>query len=116
MAQSSNRQSFSTNRPGPIVALVAVAQWLLVLPASVLLVAAALRMLQPREFQPSRACWAIVDWAATHVSHLDAAAVFIALPAAVILLGFAVLRRTWRREQTFRQDAATAIAILRRQA
>jgi hypothetical protein len=116
MTQSTNVQSLRPERPGPAVALLAVAQWLMVLPASLLLAAAALRLLQPRQYQPARASWAIFDWARAHISRHDAAALFVALPVFVILAGLAVLSREWRRDPALRQDAATACAILRRQA
>lgn len=116
MTQSSNIQVLDTKQAGPAIALAAVAQWLMVLPASVLLVAAALRMLQPREYQPARASWAVFEWASARISHLGAAGLFIALPVAAMLIGSAVLRRSWRRDRAFREDAAAAFAILRRQA
>lgn len=38
--------------------LVALGEWLMVLPATVLLAAAALRLLQPRQHEPARtSCW-----------------------------------------------------------
>ena len=81
MAQSANVEmpaSYRTN-----LSLTALAGWLLVLPATFFLAAAALRTLQPRQFQPARACWAIFEWVATHFTHLDAAVVFLALPSSL---------------------------------
>jgi hypothetical protein len=48
----------SSASPAKLLAL-AVSEWLLVLPASVLVLAALLRLVQPREHEPARASWVI---------------------------------------------------------
>lgn len=89
-------------------------EWLLVLPATLLLAAAALRQLQPRQFEPARTSWVIFEWATTHMSRSGAALLFIGLPAIAVVAGFAVLLMVWRGNETLRQDTAAVIASLRR--
>ena len=81
---------------------------------SIFLVAAALRQMQPAQFGPSHTSWVIFNWAVSHVTHTDAAVIFLALPAAVLLVGCVALLRSWGDNQTFRRDAAEAFAILGR--
>jgi hypothetical protein len=63
--------------------LVAVGEWILVLPAASLLAALAVRRLQPREHEPARTLWRITEWAASRISPLGAALLFLALPGTV---------------------------------
>jgi hypothetical protein len=71
--------------------IVAISEWLLVLPAAVFLAAAALGILQPRQYEPARTSWIIFEWTATHVSWLGAAILFIGMPGVVVIAGFATL-------------------------
>ena len=93
---------------------LAAAEWLLVLPAGVFLSAAALRLLQPRQYEPARASWAIFEWTTAHISRLGAGMLFIGLPGLVILAGCPALLRIWREDQTLRHDAMQGVSILRR--
>ncbi len=92
----------------------AIGEWLLVLPATVFLAAAALRLLQPRQYEPARTSWIIFEWTTTHISRLGAALLFIGLPGLVVLVGVVKLLRIWRTDQTLRQDAALGLTIFRR--
>ena len=94
--------------------IVAICEWLLVLPATVFLATAALRMLQPRQYEPARTSWIIFEWTATHVSRLGAAILFIAMPGVVVVAGFATLLRNWRQDPALRHDVAMTLAIVRR--
>jgi hypothetical protein len=96
------------------IPLVAFAEWLLVLPATLFLAAAALRLLQPRQFEPARTSWIIFEWTTAHISQLGAAALFIGLPALVLIAGCATFRGIWREDQAFRQDTILALSVLRR--
>jgi hypothetical protein len=100
-------------KPIPLSAF-AVGEWLLVLPATVFLAAAALRLLQPRQYQPARTSWIIFEWTTTHISPLSAALLFVGLPGLVMLVGAITLPRIWRADQTLRQDAALGLTIFRR--
>jgi hypothetical protein len=94
--------------------LVVVAEYLMVLPATVFLVAAAVRLLQPRQFEPSRLSWIIFDWTTTHISRLGAAALFFGMPGMVVLASCLTLRRVWREDQALRQDMTLGFAMFRR--
>jgi hypothetical protein len=94
--------------------IIAMAEWLMVLPATVFLAAAVLRLLQPRQYEPARTSWIIFEWTTTHISQLSAALLFIGLPGLVVLAGFAALIRTWREDQALRHDATLALTIFRR--
>jgi hypothetical protein len=89
-------------------------EWLLVLPATVFLSAAAFRGLQPVQYEPARTCTAIVAWTVAHVSRLGASILFLGMPGAVALAGGGTLLRIWRKSAGLRQDSAMTFAILRR--
>ena len=108
-------ESVNNERSGMFrLPLVAACEWLLVLPAAVFLAAAALRLLQPREYEPARTSWIIFEWTARHVSRFGAAILFIAMPGFVVAAGCVALLRNWRRNPALRQDSAMTLAILRR--
>ena len=100
-------------RPAKLLAL-AVSEWLLVLPAAVLLLAAALRLAQPREYEPARSSWVIFEWAVAHISHAGAGLLFIGLPGVAVFLGLLALSLVWRRNDVLRQDVGAALGALRR--
>lgn len=59
------------------LAVLAIGEWLLVLPAAVFLASVALHLLlQPRQYQPAHASWIIFEWTTTHISRLGAAMLF----------------------------------------
>jgi len=98
----------------PKLSALAVSEWLLVLPATLLLAAAALRQLQPRQFEPARTSWAIFEWTTKHISQAGAAWLFLILPAVALAAGFAGIALAWRRSEALRQDAIAMFASLRR--
>jgi hypothetical protein len=89
-------------------------EWLMVLPASVFLAAAAFRGLQPVQYEPARTCAALVAWTVTHVSRFGATILFLGMPGLVALAGGGTLLRIWRKDAALREDSATTMAILRR--
>ena len=93
---------------------LAVSEWLLVLPAAMLLLAAALRLLQPRDYEPARTSWVIFEWAIGHISHPQAGLLFIGLPGVAVLAGSAALGLAWRRNEALRRDVSAALESLRR--
>ncbi|PYT72614.1 MAG: hypothetical protein DMG39_09385 [Acidobacteria bacterium] len=93
---------------------VAISEWLLVLPSALLLATAALRLMQPRQYEPARTSWVIFEWATTHISHAGAGLLFIGLPALAVVVGGLVLWMLWRGNETLRQDLAAALASLGR--
>ena len=98
----------------PKLSALAVSEWLLVLPATLLLAAAVLRQLQPRQFQPGRTAWIIFEWGATHISQAGAAWLFLVLPAVAAVAGCIGLMRAWRKSETLRQDTVAMLTSLRR--
>lgn len=96
------------------VSVIAVGEWMMLLPATVLLAAAAVRLLQPRQYEPARTSWIIFDWATMHISRLGAAVLFVGIPGFVVVVGCTTLLRSWRSDPTLRGDAVLGLSILRR--
>jgi hypothetical protein len=97
------------------VRLAALVNSILLLPATVFVAAAVLRLLQPREFEPARTSWVIFDSTVKHVPNVGAAALFTGLPGLALLFGGAALLRSYQRDQDLRHDGAAALAIVWRQ-
>lgn len=98
----------------PKLVAAAFSEWLLILPATIFLAAAALRQWQPRQFEPARTSWAIFEWATTHISRTGAGLLFIGLPAIAVAVGCAVLLQVWSSNEALRQDVTAVMASLRR--
>jgi hypothetical protein len=94
--------------------LIALGEWLMILPATLLLTTAALRMLQPAQYEPAHTSWLVFNWSATHISRLSAGVLFLGLPGLVALTGCGALLSSWRADQDLRNDVTEAIAIFRR--
>jgi len=94
--------------------VLALAEWLITLPAILLLAAAALRLLQPRQYEPARTAWAVFEWSSAHISRLGAGVLFLVLPAFAAILGCVALYRLRQQDQGFRQDILIAWDVLRR--
>ena len=99
--------------PSKLYAL-AVSEWLLVLPATLLLGGAALRQLQPPQNEPARSISTILGWIVPRISHADAALLFLGLPGIAAIAGCVVLLMVWRRSETLRQDTIATLTSLRR--
>jgi hypothetical protein len=80
----------------------------------VFLAAAAIRQLQPHQFEPARTSWMIFEWTTAHVSRAGAGVLFLVLPAIAVVGGCAALLMLWRKSETLRQDIAACLASLRR--
>lgn len=93
---------------------VAASEWLLVLPATLLLGAAVLRQLQPPHYEPARTISLIFERIGPHISRAGAALLFLGLPSVAVIVGFAGLVMIWRRSEALRQDVTLALASLRR--
>lgn len=96
--------------------LVVVAEWLMIIPAAVFILAAILRLLQPSQYEPARTSWMIFNWTTTHISQMGAAVLFLGLPAVAIILGSAILARNWRDDEVLRHDVKLALTICREHA
>jgi hypothetical protein len=96
------------------LSILAIGEWFMVLPAAVFITAAALRLLQPRQYEPAHTSWIIFEWTTMHISHVGAAMLFLAMPGAVVTGGCAALLRIWREDQALRHDAILGLTIFRR--
>ena len=96
------------------VPFVAVSEWVMILPAAVFLVAAALRELQPRQYEPARTSWLIFSWTVEYISRFGAAVLFLGLPCLALTVGCGLLIQKWHRDEVFRQDVLAAFSALRR--
>lgn len=96
--------------------ILAFAEWVMVLPATIFLAAGVLRSLQPAEYEPARTSWVIFNWAGAHITKVGAAILFLALPALVLAIGWGVMMRAWVRDEAFRDGVREAMATLRRYA
>jgi hypothetical protein len=94
--------------------MLAISEWVMVMPATVFLAVAALRLLQPRQYQPARASWVIFEWTTTHISRLGAAMLFLAMPGLVVVAGCSALLRMWREDQALRHDIVFGLTVFRR--
>ncbi len=115
MTQSKGMSTPDVGRRSAPLLFAALGECLRLLPATLLLTAGALRLLQPAQVEPAHTFWIIFEWAHTHITRLHAAVIVIVLPAAALIAGSALLLREWRRNDTLRQDVAGALAILRQQ-
>ena len=95
--------------------ILALGECALVLPATILLAAAAARWMQPLQYEPAHISWLIFEWTTTHISRSGAALLFLGLPAVAIVVGFSVLLSAWRNNQQLRTDVTDAWGGLRRQ-
>src|SRR5262245_27603653 len=94
--------------------VLAASEWLLILPAITFLAATSLRLLQPSQYEPARTSWIIFQWATTHISHVGAAVLFIALPGVVAGVGCVALIHQWQKAEVFRKDVGMMLSIVRR--
>ena len=102
-----------TLRPFPL-RLIAFGEWLMILPATLLLATAALRMLQPAQHEPAHTSWLVFNWTTAHISRLGAGILFLAMPAVVAIAGCIALWRAWHTDQELRSDGSAIAAILQR--
>jgi hypothetical protein len=94
--------------------MLAISEWIMVLPATVFLAVAALRLLQPRQYQPARTSWIIFEWTTTHISRFGAAVLFLGMPGLVVAAGCRALLRMWREDQALRHDVVLGFTVFRR--
>ena len=88
----------------------AVAQLLLMFPAVFFMGALALRKLQPLQNEPAQTAQRIVMWYAAR--HWTLLVLLIALPFAVLVIGFITLARNWRDDMELPQAALQTFAAI----
>ena len=89
----------------------AVAQLWLMFPAVIFMGALALRKLQPLQNEPAQTAQRIVMWYAAR--HWTLLVLLIALPFAVLVIGFITLARNWRDDMELPQAALQTFAAIR---
>jgi len=94
--------------------MLAVSEWLMVLPAIVFLAAAVLRTLQSPQYQPARTSWIIFEWTSTHISRLGAAVLFLGMPGLAVVVGCGALLRMWGEDQALHHDVVLGLTVFRR--
>lgn len=91
---------------------IATLEVLLVVPATLFMIALFLRNVQPAPYEPAQTARHLVDWfAARSLIGLDL--FLIALPFAALVIGAGTTVRTWRSDPQFRQVAAVMLAAFR---
>ncbi len=81
----------------------------------VLFAPAALRLLQPRIYEPARTSWLLYEWT-MHLPRLWAGVLLIGLPGFVTIAGSLLLWGLGRHDHELRQEIVAAINFFRRQA
>lgn len=115
MAQSSIAEALDSLPGRQSAWALTLTEWLMVMPAAIFAAAVLMRLLQPPMSVPARVGRTIFGWTVTHVTRLDAAVIFLALPGVALAAGSTALSRLWRRDGRFREHSAAAFTILRRQ-
>jgi len=90
----------------------AAVELLLIAPGVLFFTALFVRNLQPQQYEPARTAQRIVSWYAAR-PHFALWLLLIALPAAVLVMGGAALRRRWRHDAGLRAAARQAVAAAR---
>ena len=93
---------------------IATLEFLLILPATLFMLALFLRNVQPAPYQPAQTARHLVDWFAAR-PHVGLQLFLISFPFAALIIGIATTLRTWRRDPQLRQLATTTLATLRAQ-
>jgi len=112
------RQTFAAVRPGgPMdkrLSTIALIEWVLVLPAAVVVSAAMVRLMGGRGIV-FRVAQSFFDWSGANLHRpIDAAVMFLLLPLLGLLLGASTLMVRWRSDSVLRSDMTVAANIARR--
>ena len=95
--------------------VIAAAELLLVLPATLFMTALFIREVQPQQFQPAHTAALIVSWYAHGPVWLTLWIFLMAMPLAVVLLGGATLVREWKANLELRNAAQQTLQAIRAQ-
>lgn len=91
---------------------LAAIEILLILPATLFMLALFLRNVQPAPYEPAQTARHVVDWFAAR-PHIGLQIFLIAFTFAAVLIGAAATLRIWRNDQQLRRTAADTVATLR---
>jgi hypothetical protein len=95
-----------------VLRYIAVAEWILILPAVLFMTALFVRDIQPPPYEPAQTARRLVDWFAVHpVLCLDT--FLIALPFAVFVVGCITASRRWKSDAELRQAAWETLGAIR---
>jgi hypothetical protein len=94
--------------------IVAFGEWFMVLPVTVFLAVAAMRLIQPRQYEPTHTSWIIFEWTTTHISRFGAAMLFLGMPGLGVIAGCVTQRRIWRQDRALRHNTFHGLTIFRR--
>lgn len=90
--------------------IIAVLEFLLILPAALFMTALVLRNLQPLQFEPAHSAQQLVMWYAGRMWTLWV--LLLALPFTVLVTGCATLVSNWRRDIARPRTAQQAFALI----
>jgi cytochrome b561 len=91
---------------------VAVAELLLIFPATLFMASLVVRSLQPTQYEPAHTAQRIVDWYA-HSVHIGLWVLLIAFPLIVLAIGCITLLRAWNSNPELRDATHQTLAALR---
>jgi hypothetical protein len=98
------------------LSIITVTEWVLMLPAALVLSAAMVRLMGGRGIV-FRVAQSFFDWSAANLHRpIDSAVMFLAMPLIVLILGAGTLIARWRTDSTLRSDVTVAASIMRRNA
>lgn len=92
---------------------IAATELLLLFPAALFMAALFLRNVQPQQYQPAHTAQLIVNWFTKGPVWLVLWMLLMALPLAVLVIGGATLRRSWKTDAELRQAARQLFGIVR---
>lgn len=85
----------------------------LIFPGALFMTALFVRNLQPQQFEPAHTAQRIVDWYAAR-THLALWLFLMALPLAVLAIGYVSLVQSWRSDPALRQATLECSGTIRR--
>src|ERR1700752_5182622 len=98
-----------------ILRSVAALELLFVFPAVLFMTALFVRNIQPLQYEPAHTAQRIVDCYAAS-THVGLWVLLIALPLAVVVIGYATLTREWNSSQELRDASLKVLGFIRSQA
>jgi hypothetical protein len=94
--------------------IVAFGGWFMVLYVTVFLAVAAMRIIQPRQYEPRHTSGIIFEWTTTHISRFGAAMLFLAMPGLGVIASSVTQQRIWRQDKALRHNSFHGLTIFRR--
>ena len=91
---------------------IAATELALVFPAALFMTALFVRNLQPTQYEPAHSAKLLVEWFAAHPP-LGLMVFLIAMPFAVLVIGFSTLLRSWSSDAGLRQAALATLGAVR---